>query len=287
MIIDAHVHLWDRLHGEDAGVDRQALTWGRAREGDRIYYCAPPSFEDSRSTYERAIAHMDCLGVDRMVVLQEFMDGKQDDYLAKVRHVEPTRFSCVALFTREYLDDPMGCFKHAIDEQKLQGFLVITPSRFPEVATLKLEPLWRACAERGLPVVVKNGDPAEIRSLIKMAPGLKLVLSHFAGAWGDQGEYAERLKIVAGSENVFIDAGALTYRLRAPFTKAQERLHAAVEAVGAAKIAWGSDYPRPGLIWDASYKQQLEFVTVECDFLSDADRAQILGGTALKVYLWG
>ena len=60
----------------------------------------------------------------------------------------------------------------------------------------------------------------------------------------------------------------------------------AVGMVGADKIAWGSDYPRPGLVADASYKQQLEFITVECDFMSEQQRAQIPGGTALRVYQW-
>ena len=59
-----------------------------------------------------------------------------------------------------------------------------------------------------------------------------------------------------------------------------------MEAVGAEKISWGSDYPRPGLVVDASYKQQLEFITVECDFLSEEQQHQILGGTALNVYKW-
>ena len=56
--------------------------------------------------------------------------------------------------------------------------------------------------------------------------------------------------------------------------------------VGANKIAWGSDYPRPPLVADSSYKQQLEFITVECDFLTDSQRQQILAGTALSVYQW-
>jgi len=38
---------------------------------------------------------------------------------------------------------------------------------------------------------------------------------------------------------------------------------------------------------EASYKQQLEFITVECAFLTEADRAEILAGTALRVYPWG
>ena len=36
MLIDGHTHLWGRLHGDDSGVDREALGWGRARQGDRI-----------------------------------------------------------------------------------------------------------------------------------------------------------------------------------------------------------------------------------------------------------
>jgi predicted TIM-barrel fold metal-dependent hydrolase len=286
MIIDAHIHLWNRLHGDDLGIDREALNWGRARQDGRIYYAAPPAFEDSLSTYERALAHMDCLGIDRAVVLQEFMDGKQDEYLAEVRHLAPDRFSCMALFDRHYYDDPMNTFGNAIDEKNLQGFLVKTPDPFPEIATSRLEPMWRACAERGLPVVLKNGDPDEIRRLIKLTPDLKIVLSHFAGASGPRGDHEERIRIVAGSPNVYIDSGGFTFRQRYPFIRAQECLQAALGVISAGKIAWGSDYPRPGLVVDASYKQQLEFITVECDFLNDEQRQQLMSGTALKIYSW-
>ena len=286
MIVDAHIHLWNRLHGDDFGIDREALSWGRARQGDRIYYATSPAFEDSLSTYERALAHMDCLGIDRAVVLQEFMDGKQDDYLAEVRRLAPERFSCMALFDRHYYDDPMNAFKIAIDEKKLQGFLIKTPDPFPEIATAKLEPMWRACAERGLPVVLKNGEPGEIRRLIKLAPDLKIVFSHFAGSSGPQEDYQERIRIVADFPNVYIDTGGAAYRHRYPFPKVQERLQAALDVISAEKLAWGSDYPRSSLIVDSSYKQQLELITIECDFLTEEQRHQILGGTALRIYNW-
>ena len=286
MIIDAHIHLWNPLHGEDFGVDREALSWGRARQGDRIYYATPPAFEDSLSTYERALAHMDWLGIDRAVVLQEFMDGKQDRYLAEVRRACPERFSCTALFDHHYYDDPVAAIARATDERRLQGFLVKSPDPFPDLALPRLMPLWEACAERGLPIVLKNGAPGEIRKLLRAVPDLKLVLSHFAGCLGPADEYRQRLEIVASSPNVSIDSGALTFRQRYPFPQAKERLHEAIEMVGADRIAWGSDYPRPGLVADVSYKQQLEFITVECDFLSQAQRQQLLGGTALRVYQW-
>ena len=108
MIIDAHIHLWNPLRGDGMGTEREALSWGRARENDRIYYACPPSFEDSQSTYQRALAHMDMLGINKAVVLQEFMDGKQDDYLSTVQKLAPKRFSCMALFDHLYLDDPLG-----------------------------------------------------------------------------------------------------------------------------------------------------------------------------------
>jgi len=286
MIIDAHIHLWNRLHGDDLGIERKALGHGLAEQNGKIYYATPPSFDDSLSTYERALAHMDWLGVDRAVVLQEFMDGKQDDYLAEVRRLCPKRFSCTALFDRHYLDDPLGSFAQAIDAKKLQGFLVLSPRPFAEIATSRLQPLWQLCAERGLPIVIKDGTPAEIRKLVSMVPGLKIVLSHFGGMFGTLADWRERAAIAAENAHVIFDAGAISYGQRYPFAKAKERLQEAVETMGASKIAWGSDYPRPDLVANASYKQQLEFITVECDFLSAEEKEQILSGTALRTYVW-
>ncbi|MBC7235253.1 MAG: amidohydrolase [Chloroflexi bacterium] len=286
MIIDAHIHLWNRLHGTEQGIDREALRWGQARQNGRIYYATPPAFEDSLSTYERALAHMEWLGIDRAVVLQELIDGKQDDYLAQVRRECPQRFSCMALFDRWTYEDPMAAFAEAIEAKRLQGYLVKTPDPFSELAISRLIPLWQACAERGLPIVLKNGAPADIVKLVTAVPTLKVVLSHFAGALGNGEEHEKRLAIAAEYENVFIDTGGLNHLRKHPWPKSVEQMHHAVERVGANKIAWGSDYPRPTLVADASYKQQLQFITELCTFLSDEQREQILSGTALRVYKW-
>ena len=287
MIIDAHIHLWNRLHGDDLSIDRQSLGWGRAREGARVYYATPPAFEDSLSTVERAIAHMDWLGIDRAVVLQEFMDGKQDAYLGEVRRIARTRFSCMALFDNAFLNDPLAAFRRAVEGYHLQGLLIKTPDPFPALATQRLAPLWEACVDSGLPVVLKDGDPDEVQRLIRLAPRLTIVLSHFGGAsFAPLEVFRRRLDLAASHTNLYLDTGALTYQQRFPFPHAQELLQEAVERVTASKIAWGSDYPRPSQVADNSYKQQLEFVTDECDFLTDAQRAEILGGTALRVYRW-
>ena len=287
MLIDAHIHLWGRLHGDDSGVDREALGWGRARQGDRVYYAAPPSFEDSLSTYERALAHMEWLGIDRAVVYQSPMDGKQDDYFAQVRKACPDRFCCLAFLDKSACEAPMAALGDAIDARGLQGFVVNTPNPIPEIAVPRLMPLWNACAERGLPVVVQNGVPKDVRRLVDAVPDLKVVFSHFCAAgFGPEEEHLERLAIVASSPNVYTDTGALTHRQRYPFQQGKETLLRAFEHISARDIMWGSDYPRPPLVADASYKQQFEFITIECDFLDDDQRERMLSGTALEVYPW-
>ena len=285
MIIDAHIHLWNRLHGEDTGIHREALTWGRAREGDTVYYACPPAFHDSLSTYERALAQMECSGVARAVVLQEFMDGKQDDYLAEVRRHEPQRFSCLALFDRRFYEDPRAAFAEAIGEKRLQGFLVKTPDPFPDIVTPALQPVWDACAERGLPVVLRTARPRPWARSWRRRRGSGGVLPLCRGVGPDR-DLSRAPAHRGGPPNVTLDSGGLTYRHRYPFPHPKELLHEAVETVGAEKIAWGSDYPRPGLVVEASYQQQLDFFTIECDFLTDAQREAIFSGTALRVYRW-
>ena len=48
------------------------------------------------------------------------------------------------------------------------------------------------------------------------------------------------------------------------------------------KLLWGTD--APGLLSHATYPQLLGYITRHADFLSDADRAKILGENALAVY---
>ena len=230
---------------------------------------------------------MDWLGIDRAVVYQSPMDGKQDDYFAQVRQACPDRFCCLAFLDRSAYERPLEAMADAIDRKRLQGFVVNTPNPIPEIAVPRLMPLWLSCAERGLPVVVQNGLPEDVRRLVDAVPDLKVVFSHFCAAgFGPEDSYIQRLEIVASSPNVYTDTGALTHRQRYPFSGARETLLRALERISADDILWGSDYPRPPLVADASYKQQLEFITVECDFLDDDQRARILAGTALEVYPW-
>lgn len=67
-----------------------------------------------------------------------------------------------------------------------------------------------------------------------------------------------------------------------PYPTAREFIRQAVELVGAEKLLWGTDIP--SLLATATYPQPFRFVARHCDFLSDEDRANILGDNALRAY---
>ena len=63
---------------------------------------------------------------------------------------------------------------------------------------------------------------------------------------------------------------------------AQAAFEEAVRQVGAEKLMWGSDFPRTMV--DFTYEQTLDFLIDGCAFLSDTERAAILGGTTSRVF---
>jgi hypothetical protein len=85
MIVDAHMHIWDHVDGLIANtVPVKPLANGRIRVGDQEKLGMPPYIFDCQARAEFAVADFDAAGVDVGVVVQEYMDGPQNDYLSEV-----------------------------------------------------------------------------------------------------------------------------------------------------------------------------------------------------------
>src|SRR5574344_735703 len=98
-IIDAHSHLWLR---QDTIVDGQTIrTLGK--NGSRSMFFGeerqmlPPFMIDGRNTAEIFLSNMDYAQVSAAVVVQEVIDGWQNDYLTEVQHKWPHRFFCMGM----------------------------------------------------------------------------------------------------------------------------------------------------------------------------------------------
>ncbi|MBM4437671.1 MAG: amidohydrolase [Actinobacteria bacterium] len=68
-----------------------------------------------------------------------------------------------------------------------------------------------------------------------------------------------------------------------PYVDTHRHVARAVEAFGAARVLWGSDFPNC-LPEDAGYAGQLRLVREDLPDLTTAQREQILGSTASRVF---
>ena len=66
-----------------------------------------------------------------------------------------------------------------------------------------------------------------------------------------------------------------------PWKESEPIIKKAVERIGANRIIWGTDMPMVARF--CTYKQALDQFRVHCDFLNDAERKDIIGGTAARV----
>lgn len=66
-----------------------------------------------------------------------------------------------------------------------------------------------------------------------------------------------------------------------PWTESEDSIKECVERIGADRLIWGTDMPLT--IRYATYRQALNQFRLHCTFLSDSERAAILGGTAARV----
>ena len=291
MIVDAHLHLWDKVRGRVGNKRLVGLKNGLVRFGHRVVVGMPPLLTDGRNTAERCMALMDAAGVDGAVVVQEFMDGNQNAYLARVRRTYPDRFYCHALLEFRRPDGCWRQYRHAVDRLGLQGVKVpatylagMTPRVY--LTDLRFMRIWADMEARGmvLSLDLASGDVqcAEVRQIARAFPKLKIAVGHFGmvtrSGWMNQIRLAE-------AHNVWIESGGITWLFRhegPPFAGAQKAIRQAARAVGIDKLMWGSDYPRTTV--EFTYRQTLDFVRDGCEFLSPKDKRLLLGGTARRVY---
>ena len=91
-IIDTHSHLWMRQDTVVNGMPIRTLENGRSLFMGEVRQMVPPFIIDGRNTAEIFLSNMDYAQVTAAVVVQEFIDGLQNDYLADVQKRYPDRF---------------------------------------------------------------------------------------------------------------------------------------------------------------------------------------------------
>ena len=283
-IIDAHSHLWLR---QDTVVDGQpvfALRNGRAIFfGDEVQML-PPFMVDSRNTADVFLSNMDYARVSAAVVVQEFIDGLQNEYLAEVARGWPERFKvCGMCDYRQpgFLPDALCLIASGIYAgMAIPGHRLARPLNDSELMAMYAR-MERFGMFLSLCLHEDNHQLPEVEDIIASFPGLKIAIGHFGmvttPGWMDQVRLARH-------DNVYVESGGITWLFNDefyPFEGAVRAVRQAADEVGIEKLMWGSDYPRT--ITAITYRMSYDFI-LKSDLLTHDEKRLFLGENARRFY---
>ena len=279
MIIDAHSHLWLR---QDTEVDGQRIKT-MDKNGSRSLFFGeerqmlPPFMIDGRNTAEVFLSNMDYAQVSAAVVVQEIIDGCQNDYLTEVQKQWPDRFFCMGMCHTE--DEAARLRAAGLKGIAIPGHRLSTP--LPD-----LLPMFRYMEREGMVLSMCLGEDerqiAEMGEIIEECPELKVAIGHFGMV--TTSAFESQVKLALRGENVMIESGGITWLYNSefyPFPSAVRSIRQASDWVGMDRLMWGSDYPRT--ITAITYRMSYDFILKSRE-LSDADKTAFLGGNAKRFY---
>ena len=277
MIIDAHSHLWLRQDTQVDGQPIRSLKNGRSLFFGEEVQMLPPFMTDGVNSAEVFLSNMDYAQVGAAVVVQEIIDGNQNDYLIKVQRQYPDRFFCMGMAWN--LSEAK-----AVAEAGLKG--IAFPGHRMHEPLQNLMPVFKFMEERGLVLSMCLGDDenqiAEMREVIQECPRLKVAIGHFGMV--TTLSFRSQVLLARCGENVMIESGGITWLYNSefyPYPSAIRSIRQAAEWVGMEHLMWGSDYPRT--ITAITYKMSYDFIQKTKE-LTDEEKEMFLGGNAVRFY---
>lgn len=143
----------------------------------------------------------------------------------------------------------------------------------------RMWPLYRTCAELGVPVLAHSGasaacDFAEPRTFSRVLtefPTLKMILAHLGG-----GAWRQTMELAAAHPNVLFDSCEIIAWAGAPNAPTQHDLANLISEIGPSRVLMGSDFPWYDL--DRTAQQVLAL-----PILSNEEKELILGQNAASL----
>ena len=278
-IIDAHSHLWLK---QDTTVDGQQICQLEPNRSRSLFFgeerqMLPPFMIDGKNSAEVFLSNMDYAQVGAAVVVQEVIDGNQNEYLTKVQQQYPDRFFCMGMAWN--LEEA-----NAVCEAGLKG--IAFPGHRMHDPLHTLMPVFKMMEEKGMVLSMCLGEDesqiAEMAEVIQECPQLKVAIGHFGMVTTPA--FKSQVMLARCGENVMVESGGITWLYNSefyPYPSAVRSIKEAADWVGMDRLMWGSDYPRT--ITAITYKMSYDFI-VKSKELSEQDKAMFLGENALRFY---
>ena len=283
-IIDAHSHLWLKQDTSVNGRRILSLTNGRSIFMDEEVQMLPPFMTDGKNTAEVFLSNMDYARVGGAVVVQEFIDGIQNDYLKEVAVKYPERFKVCAMLDWEksgFIQDAT----QLMEDGTFSGIAIPGHRLHKALDSDEMLQMFSLMEQRGMFLSLclheDNHQLSEVEEIVRSCPGLRIAIGHF-GMVSSSG-WKEQIKL-ARNRNVFIESGGITWLFNKefyPYHSAMKAIRKAAGLVGMEKLMWGSDYPRT--ITAITYRMSYDFI-LKSDELSEKEKKLFLGENAKDFY---
>jgi predicted TIM-barrel fold metal-dependent hydrolase len=272
MIIDTHVHYWERS------------TPARPHAADGIIWGDELLAED-------LFAEATAAGVDRIVQVTASLMGYDNRYSIEAAKKYPDKV--VGVFARfdPLAPDVAGRLKELMAQDRMIG-IRLTLHQPPYDRWFRdnmVHDFLKAAQDQKVPVEIFA--PFQTEEITKVAlayPGIQFLIDHMTIRI--MKEYPDRFfkwrEVLRLGElpNIWMKVSyfpeAAVGNESYPFVHSQQRFKQLYEHIGAGKMVWGSNFPPVKRA--CSYKQSVDFIKDECAFLTPADKAAIFGQNFLN-----
>jgi L-fuconolactonase len=273
MQIDAHQHFWR--------VDRGDYGWLTSAEHPGI--CRDFGPDDLAPLMAAA-------GVERSVLVQAAPTVAETAFLLGIAR-ETTFVAGVVGWADFEAAGAAGAIMTAAEDDKLLGLRPMLQD-LPDdawIARPELTPAFDAIEAAGLRLdaLVKPRHLPHLARLLSDRPDLKTVIDHGAKpeiATGEMDDWADAMRAIARDTGAVCKLSGLVTEAGAGWTvrRLQPFVDVLLETFGPARLMWGSDWPVVNEAGGyAVWRGAAEALTRQ---LSEAERAQIFGGTAARFY---
>lgn len=296
VIVDAHSHLWLRQDTSWNGQTIRSMNNGRSMFLGEEVQMLPPFIIDGRNTAEVFLSNMDYAQVSAAVVVQEFIDGLQNDYLETVGRQYPDRLIVCGMadyFQPGFCRQAQLLMDRGFRGIAIPGHRLITDAGRVPLNGSEMIQMFRLMEERNvfLSITLADGElqTGELEEVIAECPNLRIAIGHFGMAappvtppWEDAG-WRSQIKL-ARHANVFMESGGITWLYHKefyPYPSAVRAIREAASLVGMDKLMWGSDYPRT--ITAITYRMSYDFLVKSAE-LTVEEKRLFLGENARRFY---
>ena len=287
-IVDTHSHLWLKQDTSWNGLPVKSLKNGRSIFLGEEVQMIPPFIINGENSAEVFLSNMDYAQVSAAVVVQELIDGCQNDYLLEVGQKYPDRFITCGMcdcFADEVASQGAALIEKGFKGIAIPGHRLILDNGRIMLNSPKMMELFKLMEKNDvfLSVTLADGDiqTEEMKDVIKECPDLRIAIGHFGMPTRDN--WLEQIRL-AENKNVYVESGGITWLYNSefyPFDGAVRAIREAADLVGMEKLMWGSDYPRT--ITAITYRMSYDFI-LKSKEMTEEEKAMFLGENACRFY---